>query len=50
MKFVADIEQKINNLTPDQVAAATRKYLHPKDLVIIKAGDFKPKSSDANHK
>lgn len=50
MKFIADLEQKINNLTPDQVAAAVRKHLHPQDLIIVKAGDFKTKSSDADNR
>ncbi len=49
MKFIADLEQKINGLTPDQVNAAVRKHLHPKDLVIVKAGDFKSKSSGAKN-
>jgi zinc protease len=48
MKYVADLEEKIGAVTPDQVAAAVHKYLHPKDLVIVKAGDFKPKVPAAN--
>jgi zinc protease len=43
MKFVADEERKISELTAEQVGAAVKKYLHPKDLVIVEAGDFKSK-------
>jgi zinc protease len=45
MKFIADLEQKVSDLTPDQVAAAVRKHLHPQELVIVRAGDFGAKSS-----
>ncbi len=45
MKFIADIERKINELTPEQVNAAIRKHLHPQDLVIVRAGDFKANNS-----
>ena len=41
MKFTADLERKITELTPELVAAAVRKHLHPQDLVIVAAGDFK---------
>jgi zinc protease len=34
------VEQKIAALTPDDVKAAFRKYIDPKKLVIIRAGDF----------
>lgn len=47
MKYIADLEEKIGALKPDQVAAAVQKYLHPKDLVIVKAGDFKAKEPAA---
>jgi len=45
MKFIADLEQKIGDLTPDQVAAAVRKHLHPQELVIVRAGDFVTKTT-----
>jgi len=41
MKFTADLERKIDALTPEQIVAAVRKHVHPKDLVIVTAGDFK---------
>jgi len=36
-----DLEQKIARLTPEQVSAALRKYLDPKKLAVVFAGDFK---------
>ena len=49
MKYVADLERKISELNPEQVATAVRKELHPQDLVIVKAGDFAAKGSAAEH-
>jgi zinc protease len=49
MNFTADLERKINELTPEQVAAAVRKHLHPQDLIIVRAGDFKTKSPAADN-
>jgi len=43
MEFDAEIEKKINSLTPEQVNAALRKYIDPKKLVIVTAGDFEAK-------
>jgi zinc protease len=40
MQFQAEIEQKIKTLTPGEVDAALRKYLDPKRLSIVTAGDF----------
>jgi len=37
----ADLEAKIQTLTADQINAAFRKHIDPKDLSIVKAGDFK---------
>jgi zinc protease len=34
-------EQRIREVSPDDVKAAFRKYIDPKKLVIIRAGDFK---------
>jgi zinc protease len=43
MAFEADVEKKIKNLTADQVNAALRKYIDPRKLVIVTAGDFEAK-------
>jgi zinc protease len=37
----SDMEKKIASLTPEDVKAAFGKYVDPKKLVIIRAGDFK---------
>jgi zinc protease len=34
-------EQRIREVSPDDVKAAFRKYIDPKKLVIVRAGDFK---------
>jgi zinc protease len=39
--FSREQEKRIAALTPDDVKAAFRKYIDPKKLVIIRAGDFK---------
>jgi zinc protease len=44
MAYQADLEQQIEDLTPDRVVAAARKHLHPEQLIIVSAGDFAPKS------
>jgi zinc protease len=36
----ADFEKKVAALTPEQIAAAMRKYLDPSKMTIVKAGDF----------
>jgi zinc protease len=43
MQFQADLERKVGGLTVDQVNAALRKYVDPKQLTVITAGDFKKK-------
>jgi zinc protease len=43
MAFEADVEKKISSLTVEQVNAALRKYIDPKKLVIVTAGDFETK-------
>jgi zinc protease len=43
MQFQADLEQKIKALTPEAVDAALRKYLDPKRLSVVTAGDFSNK-------
>jgi zinc protease len=37
----SEMEKRITALTPDDVKAAFRKYIDPKKLVIVRAGDFK---------
>jgi zinc protease len=44
MQFQADLERKIRDLTPEAVNAALRKYIDPKRLTVVTAGDFKKKS------
>jgi zinc protease len=39
--FYVDLEKKIAGLLPDQVSQAFRKYIDPKRLMIVEAGDFK---------
>ena len=43
MAFEADVEKKMHALTVEQVNAALRKYIDPKKLVIVTAGDFEAK-------
>jgi zinc protease len=44
LQFQADLERKIRDLTPEAVNAALRKYIDPKHLTVVTAGDFKKKS------
>jgi zinc protease len=41
MAYVAEEEKQIANLTVADVQKAFKKYIDPKRLVIIRAGDFK---------
>jgi zinc protease len=41
MAYYGELEKRINALTPEQVLEAFRKYIDPKRLVVIDAGDFK---------
>jgi zinc protease len=43
MAYEAEVEKKIAGLTPEQVNSALRKYVDPKKLVIVTAGDFEAK-------
>jgi len=43
MQFDAYRERNIQALTPDAVNAAVRKYLDPKTMTAVVAGDFKAK-------
>jgi zinc protease len=38
---VLDLDKRITALTPEDVKAAFRKYIEPKKLAIVRAGDFK---------
>ena len=40
MTFDEQLEAKIAALTPEQINAAIRKYIDPKQIVIIRGGDF----------
>ena len=50
MQFQADLEQKIKALTPEAVNAALRKYIDPKRLSIVTAGDFEKKNQPKEKK
>ena len=39
----ADLEKKVEALTPEQIVAAMRKYIDPAKISIVKAGDFAKK-------
>jgi len=41
MSYYSNIEKRVSELTADQVNAAFRKYVDPKKLSIVHAGDFK---------
>jgi zinc protease len=47
MAYEADLEKKIEALTPEQIQAALKKHIEPKGLVIVTAGDFEVKAADA---
>jgi zinc protease len=41
LKYHADLEARVQKVTPEDVVKACRKYLDPKKLVIVEAGDFR---------
>jgi zinc protease len=47
MEYYAELEKKIEALTPEQVVAAARKHIDPKNLVIVTAGDFEATGTSA---
>jgi zinc protease len=47
MEFYAELEKRIGALSPEQVLDALRKYVDPKRLVVIDAGDFAKAASAA---
>ena len=40
MEWDADMEARLQALTPEQINAVMAKYLDPEQMVIVKAGDF----------
>jgi zinc protease len=40
MAYDEDLEKKIAALTPEQINAVMRKYIDPKRIIIVRAGDF----------
>lgn len=40
MGYYAKLEQSFKALSPDEVLAALQKYIHPKQLSVVVAGDF----------
>lgn len=40
MRYFANLEQSVEQLSVDEVNAAIRKYIDPERLVIVTAGDF----------
>jgi zinc protease len=47
MAYEAELEKKIEALTPEQIQAALKKHIEPKALVIVTAGDFDVKTAGA---
>ena len=43
LTFDADLDAKLQALTPEQINAAMRKYVDPAKITIVKAGDFAKK-------
>jgi predicted Zn-dependent peptidase len=40
MKYYADLEKAVSDLTPDGVITAMRRRIDPKRFYIVTAGDF----------
>ena len=40
LQYVADLERKIQTITPRHVADAMRRHIDPKKLILVTAGDF----------
>ena len=45
MKYEGDLEKKLASVTPEQVNAALQKYIDPRKLVVVTAGDFEVKAA-----
>ncbi len=41
MAFAAELERKVNALTPEQISAALRKHIEVDQISFFKAGDFR---------
>ena len=50
LKYQADLEARVLKITTDDVVKACRKYLDPKKLVIVEAGDFRKKEAAGDDK
>ena len=46
MDYYSELEKRITSLTPEQVLEGLRKYIDPKKLVIVDAGDFAKAKED----
>lgn len=46
LKYQADLEARVQKVTPADVMKACRKYLDPTKLVIVEAGDFRAKEDE----
>jgi len=42
MKYMEDMDEHVRQLTPEAIAAALRKHIHPDRLSSVSAGDLKP--------
>ncbi len=40
MAWDADLERKIQALTPDEIVAAMRRHIDPRKITVVMAGDF----------
>jgi predicted Zn-dependent peptidase len=40
MQWEENLEQKMAALEPEEISAALRRHIDPKNLVIVNAGDF----------
>lgn len=47
LAFQAELEKRIQALTPEQILAALRKHIDPKKLVVVIAGDFETSKPSA---
>ncbi|WP_259015602.1 M16 family metallopeptidase [Emticicia fluvialis] len=46
LAFDADFEKKVEALTAEQINAAMKKFIDPKKITIVKAGDFDKKAAN----
>jgi zinc protease len=50
LAWTADLEKKVQALTPAQITATIRKYWDPSTLTVMKGGDFKKAAAAAGAK